>query len=290
MIRIFISIMLLSVLSSGTVFGQEPKTIPERINFVLPKIQVIPITDAQHGRSYDLYVKLPESYSGGEELRYPVIYYTDALWHIEMLSGTTEYQMENVILVGISWQKDLDNKLLKEAGAHVSRYRDYSIKPSSNPEYQEKYQFGHAKDHLAFIRNDVIPYIESNYRTAPNNRTYFGYSLGGEFGAYALLTQQNTFNNYILGSPSLKGEIPFLSEIQPVSTLSQNALKANIFVSYGNLEDELGKHTDAFISLLENKNDATLSLTHEIIEGTHQTAFPLTVVRSISWLSNLMKE
>src|SRR5690606_5903539 len=114
--------------------------------------------------------------------------------------ASTSYLMEDVILVGISWQTDIHENIKKELGAHASRFRDYTISKSSNAEIQAKYKLGQASNHLAFIRNDVIKYIESNYRTDPENRSYFGYSAGGLFGAYILLTQPDTFRNYILGS------------------------------------------------------------------------------------------
>ncbi|WP_371257791.1 alpha/beta hydrolase-fold protein [Pseudoalteromonas sp. '520P1 No. 423'] len=66
----------------------------------------------------------------------------------------------------------------------MRRARDYSISKSSNSQRQAKYQFGQADNHLTFIRNDVIKFIESNYRTNPSNRTYFGFPLG----AYLVLT------------------------------------------------------------------------------------------------------
>ncbi len=281
-------LLLTATLSLNTVFAQEKDQAQaiKRSCLELPQIEVIPITDTQTGRQYELYVELPEGYSENEDTQYPVLYYTDAMWHIELLSGSAEYVLEDAILVGISWQKDINENLKEEEGAHVSRYRDYSTKESSNPEYQVKYQFGQASNHLAFIRNDVIKYVEENYRTDPGNRSYFGYSLGGEFGAYVLLSQPNTFKNYILGSPSLKGDIPQLSE------LASNAapLNANLFISYGSQEDELGKYAEELITLLRNRNDESLSLHNVVIEGSHQTAFPLTGVRSMIWLSGLIEE
>lgn len=288
--RIAILVILVSSLSVSAVFAQDNEFDRtqgfERTNLELPNIQVIPIKDSQNDRAYDLYVKLPESYSDGNETRYPVLYTTDALWHIEILSAATEYIMEDVILVGISWQKDIDKALLEEHGAHVSRYRDYSVTPSGNPEIQAKYQLGQAGSHLDFIRNDVFKFVEGNFRTHPENRTYFGYSLGGVFGAYTLLKQPDTFKNYILGSPSLKGDIPHLSELE---SNCQN-LSVNVFISCGTMEDELGGYVDEFIGLLKARNNKSLSLTHERIEGNHQTAFPLTGVRSVTWLSDLVKK
>lgn len=258
--------------------------------FEIPRTQVTPIQDTESGGQYELYIKLPEGYLETDDLEYPVIYFTDAIWQFELLSGAAQFLMEDAILVGISWQKDIKEELKKEVGAHASRFRDYSIRESSDPERQAKYQFGQASNHLRFIRNDVIRYVENNFRTDAYNRTYFGYSLGGEFGAYVLLSQPDTFKNYILGSPSLKGEIPYLSELDSNAVLKRKGLNANVFISYGVLENELGEYADQLITLLKNRNDESLSLQHLVIEGSHQTAFPLTGIRSVTWLSNLKRE
>ena len=278
-----LSILTLLV-SLNSVFAQENRT-GDLTNFELAHTQVIPIRDNQTDRQYELYIKLPESYSENDTIKYPVIYHTDAVWHIEILSAATEYIIEEVILVGISWQKDLKGEL-GALGAHASRFRDYSVNESSNPENQAKYHLGQASNHLTFIRKDVIKYVENNYRTDPNNRSYFGYSMSGLFGAYILLAQPDTFKNYILGSPALKGDIPFLSELDS----KRKGLNANVFVSYGDLEKEASNHIEEFIAFLKNRNDESLSLQHVVIEGSHQTAFPMTAVRSVTWLSKLVKE
>ena len=251
----------------------------------LPHIEVVPMRDSDANRSYELYVKLPAAYSENKDARYPVIYYTDAMWHLEMLSGTTEYLMENAILIGISWQKDINEAVKQEAGAHASRYRDYSIGKSSNPEHQAKYQFGQAQNHLSFIRKEVISYVEKQYRTDVSKRSYFGYSLGGVFGAYILLAAPDTFKNYILGSPSLQGDIPILSALDSIAATKHRQINSNVFISYGEMETELGQHAEEFIKLLKNRDHKRLSLHHEVIAGSHQTAFPLTVVRGITWLT-----
>lgn len=254
--------------------------------YQMPDTHVVPIQDTQSTRQYELLIKLPDGYTQNKDVRYPVIYFTDAVWHIELFSAATEFLMEEVILVGISWQKDIDETLRLDAGEHVSRYRDYSVWQSDNPDHQTKYQFGQADKHLAFIRNDVFSYVQKHYRTKPENRSYFGYSLGGLFGAYTLVAQPDSFKNYMLGSPSL-WRLPEL-----VSGANKNSpdLNANVFISYGNLEDELSKHVDEFIAYLKKQNNQSLSLTHKVIDGSHQTAFPLTGVSSLVWLSGLNNE
>ena len=279
----FLSVLYLFI--GYNISAQGSTIISEFPSLALPKIKVVPIADTQYDRQYELYIKLPEAYSDTADILHPVIYYTDAMWHVEMLSGATEYMMENAILVGISWQKDIDEELRKER-AHASRYRDYSIRESSNPSHQAKYQFGQAANHLDFIRNEVIPYVESTYRTDTDQRTYFGYSLGGEFGSYILLKQPDTFRNYILGSPSIRGEIPKLTEYHADAPAS---LDANVLISYGTLEKEAGAEIDKLIALLKAREDKSLVLKPVVIEGSHQTAFPMTALRSIQWLSEFQK-
>lgn len=266
-------------------------TVLEAKPLELTAIQVVPIQDSATGRNYELYIKLPESYDAkGENAKndrtYPVIYFTDALWHVELLSAATAFLMEDAILVGISWQKDNDEKLVKEVGEHVSRYRDYSVWQSSKADHQAKYQFGQASKHLTFIGKDVIRHVEKNYRTNPDNRTYFGYSMGGSFGAYILMAQPDTFKNYILGSPSVRR----LSELEAIADTKPRSMNANVFISRGSQEEELGGHVDAFIASLKKRNDKTLTLKRVVPNGTHMTAFPATGVQSVTWLSKLQKE
>ncbi len=257
----------------------------ETRDLVLPKIQIVPIKDSGADRQYELYIKLPEGYTKNKNKSYPVIYFTDADTHIELLSGT-EFLMEDVILVGISHQTDLN----KDSGLRDSRARDYSISKSSNPERQAKYQFGQASIHLTFIRNDVIKYIESNYRADPSNRTYFGFSAGGLFGAYALMAQPDSFKNYILGSPSLWRDIPLLFSLENAA-LNTKDLEINLFITYGELEEDLSVHVEEFIGKLKNKKyEALSSIKHLVIESSgHSDSFPMVGVRSVKWLSNLQK-
>lgn len=284
-------LLLMLTILINTAFAQKNNV--EESFLKLTHIQVVPIKATKTERNYELYIKLPKDYAENKDAVYPVIYYTDAMWHLEMLSGSTEYMLEDVILVGISWQLDISEDLKRERGAHVSRFRDYSFRKSNRPEIQKKYQLGQGNKHLDFIRNDVIKYIENTYRTDPNSRTYFGYSMGGEFGAYILLTQPDTFNNYILGSPSIKNEITYLSELNskfgPYDASNKNSsLNANVFISHGSLEKNMVEPIDEFVDLLKKRRDNGLSVLKEVIDGDHGTAFPETAVRSVVWLSSLM--
>jgi len=289
-------LLLASIMTFNTVFAQENKVndnidTVDKSSLVLPQIQVVPIKNSKNERNYELYIELPEDYAENEKT-YPVLYYTDAMWHLEMLSGSTEFMLEDVILVGISWQKDIAEDLNQQYGAHASRFTDYSFWKKANPNHP-KLKFGQAKNHLAFIRDDVMQYVDNNYRTDPNSRSYFGYSLSGAFGAYILLTQPDTFDNYILGSPLSKGLIPYLTEINTKLGISESnkniSLHANVFIAYGSLEKDTTEPVDEYLGLLKDRTNLSLSIQNKTIEGDHETAFPMIAVQSVAWLSSLMR-
>lgn len=246
----------------------------EHKSYKISRTEVLPIVDSKNHRSYELYVKLPSSYSVNETKKYPILYITDAKWHYEIVSGATEYLFEDVILVGISWELGLD-----ESQAFKSRYRDYSIQKSQDSIHQATYRFGGAPEHVNFIKNDVFKLIENKYRVNSNNRTYFGYSLGGLFGSYILMKQPHLFKNYILGSPSIKGNEELLKNAKSTKT------KTRVFISVGSKENELKKELPHFIRLLKQYHNNNLSINSKIIEGNHKTAFPLSAINGIIWLS-----
>jgi hypothetical protein len=256
--------------------------------YQMPGTQVIPIKDTQSNKQYELLIKLPENYAENKNKKYPVIYFTDAVWHIELLSSASFFMMEDVILVGISWQKDINKDLLEERGAHASRFRDYSFKKSSDPERQAKYKYGQARNHLNFIRKDVFKFVESNFRIEPNNRTYFGFSSGGVFGTYTLMSQPDTFRNYILGSPSIRRGIPELFT-QEHADLKSDQSAINVFISYGELEKELSPYVEDFISRLKHKKYKGISsINHIIVESSgHSDSSPIMAMHSLKWLRSL---
>ena len=284
-------LILTLYISFNAVFAQKAinnnNIQPLKKSLELPQIQVIPIKDSQFNRQYELYIKLPEGYSNDNDIKYPVLYIEDAMWHLEILSGSSEYLTDNLILVGISWQKNLH-----PTKAYASRFRDYSIMKSSNQERQAKYNYGQAENHLDFIRNDVIKYVENNYQAAPDNRSYFGYSMSGNFGAYVLLTKPNTFKNYILGSSTHLMDKSFIYENESIISQMQKDVNANVYIAIGTLDNEKTiQQAKGLDSFLKGKDYPNITSKLELIEGfDHSSAFPMISIRSMYWLSDLLKD
>ena len=187
----------------------------------LPAIQVVPIQDSASKRDYELYIKLPEDYDAEGEKTHPVIYIVDALWHIEIISGSIEYLVPDAILVGISWEKDIPPQ--------QSRMRDYMPTEYTGDDYE--HPTGKASEHLEFIKKDVFEFVESEYKVDPNQRTFFGYSASGTFGSYILLTHPGTFRNYIIGSPATLFGEHYVHEHEPFVDTIPDSIDANVFVT-----------------------------------------------------------
>jgi len=275
------ALFFILLLSSPGVKASEPKA------YEIPRTQVVPIKDSGTDRQYELYIKLPEDYAKDADTKHPVVYTTDGKWHMEMLSGTAEFVLPNAIVVAISWQKDSAKEFQGDERPHLSRFRDYTILPHPNPELQAKYGVGQARNHLTFIRNDVIKYVEANYQTDPAERIYFGFSLGGEFGAYILFEEPDSFKHYVLGSPAFDAEsLKFLKEL----AVSEKAMNANVFVSVGEKETDAIPLIQEFMPALNKEAGLNVKALEVVENSGHSEAFPATAVRSFKWLSELMSD
>lgn len=256
--------------------------------YTIPRTQVVPISDTQADRQYELYIKLPEAYDEDPEKRFPVIYATDGNWQMDLLSGNAGILIPDAILVGISWQKDF-RKEVDDDRPHASRFRDYSMVPHRDPAIQSKYKLGQARNHLTFIRDDVIAFVEDNFRTAPGKRAYLGYSMGGSFGAYILFAEPDTFDHYILGSPAFdQREIDFITDMAAAPQAAGKDMNAHVFVSIGELEENEMELTKSFMALLQRQAQPGLVHTDlQIIKGSdHAAAVPETFTRGLKWLAS----
>ena len=254
---------------------------PEKVAYTIPRSEVVELEEPISKRVYPLFIKLPRSYRTNKSKHYPVIYLTDAPYSFPLVSGATRFPMnsgtmEEAIIAGISYSKG-------SKGAS-SRVRDFT--PSKAKDW--KLHTGEAKAHLTFIQDIVFPYIESNYRAAPEHRTYVGNSLGGLFGAYVLFTAPETFSAYVLGSPS----VWFINHYLLSLSMQSPEHKTKVYLSVGSLESpEFGEREDMVkgAQLLADKITAGASenvkLNFKIIEGaTHYTAFPTTSIQGLDWI------
>ena len=143
-----------------------------------------------------LNIYLPLGYEKENTKKYPVIYLLDGsidedFIHIVGLVQFGSFSWINMIpesiVVGIS---------------NVDRKRDFTY-PTSNE--KDKIDFpttGESKKFIDFLTKELQPFITKEYKTNGTN-TLIGQSLGGLLATEILFKNPETFDNYIIVSPSL---------------------------------------------------------------------------------------
>ena len=147
-------------------------------------------------QDYKIYIHLPVSYSKSDT-SYPVIYGLDADIGFAISSDVCKLlsfrkEMPEVIIVGIAY------------GAYPgqegnNRGRDYSPTTVAGSPTS-----GGAENFFKFIRDELIPVIDSKYRTNPNDSTLSSASFGGLFSLYVLFEHPGIFYRYKISSPNLR--------------------------------------------------------------------------------------
>jgi len=117
------------------------------------------IASAQTGMAYDLQIWLPPGYAQATT-NYPVIYAMDCEYRFATLVLAMQQTRTAAILVNVC------------AMSAARRWVDFTM-PGAAPYYR-------------FLTLELVPFIESRYRTDPGNRSLSGHSLSGEFAMYAL--------------------------------------------------------------------------------------------------------
>jgi predicted alpha/beta superfamily hydrolase len=123
--------------------------------------------------------------------RFPVIYLLDGDGHFHHTTGLVEYlsslnRMPAAIVVAIP---------------NTDRTRDLTP-PFTTIDTSQFPTAGGADDFLRFLKDELIPFIDGEYRTAPY-RVLVGHSFGGLFAVHALLREPDSFQAHIAISPSL---------------------------------------------------------------------------------------
>ena len=123
--------------------------------------------------------------------RFPVIYLLDGDGHFHHTTGIVEYlsslnRMPATIVVAIP---------------NTDRTRDLTP-PLTTVDTNQAPTAGGADNFLRFLKNELIPFIDEEYRTAPY-RILVGHSFGGLFAVHALLQDPDLFQAHIAISPSL---------------------------------------------------------------------------------------
>ena len=109
------------------------------------------------------------------------------------------------------------------------RSTDYTAKS------KEREYYGGADKFQQFLSDELIPFIESTYRSRADRRIIFGQSIGGQFVLYTALTDPTVFWGHIASNPALHRNLPFFLE-DHVKSVPQEK-RPRLFVANGSMND-----------------------------------------------------
>jgi uncharacterized protein len=209
------------------------------------------------GREYDLYVHLPNAPTDGK--KYPVLFVLDGQWDFKLLDsvyGGLFYDkfVPEMIIVGITYSGDKPNY-------DALRAMDYT------PTREERLPgSGDAAKFLAFLKKDVIPFVEKNYHADSSKRVLMGSSLGGLFTLYAMFTEPGLFYGYISASPAVSYGDNFSFKQEKKFAEANKDLSAKLFISVGEIEG-LTQPVKDFMQVVKSRSYTGLKMESRIIEG-----------------------
>jgi predicted alpha/beta superfamily hydrolase len=246
-----------------------------------------------------LFIKLPWTYETGDKT-YPVLYVLDANRSFPIYSTTSLIletpgtNVQETILVGIGYQ--LDGERIHSL-AQWGQWRTRDLTPVRREQVEEfwnsvftsqlhevdiKTQTGGGPQFLRCIQEEIIPFIETQYRVDAGDRGLAGYSYGGLFVLYALFQAPATFKRYFAGSPSMW---TVLFELEESYAATHKDLDASLFLSLGECEDELRPPFLRMEEILQSRGYPGLKMQSHIFEGVgHVSASAAAISRALEVL------
>src|SRR6187455_3827220 len=247
------TIVLLLLAFTVNAYAQYPKVdIPgSEVRKITSKIVV--------GQEYELQIMLPGSHKTSNK-KYPVIYLMDSQWDFPLLKclyGEHYFDgfIPELIVVGVTWGG-------VDPNPDSLRARDYTpTKEARLP------QSGGADKFLLFMKNELFPFIETNYKADNNNRTLMGCSLGGLFTLYTLFTQPELFTGYAAASPAVGWGGEVLYKYEKAFAEKKLSKPLRVYMTVGDVER--GRPTfERFAAQMASRNYASVTLKSRVLENT----------------------
>ncbi len=181
----------------------------------------IQFTSKVLNREMNVLIYLPEGYDTSSST-YPVLYDTNTFFCFTYDCGTVELlsrtaNMPGMIVVGVP---PLEN------GYVPAPYEDRGENPTT------------ADLSLKFFKEELIPFVEKNYRTN-NFRILYGHSVGGLFTMYALFNYPDLFAAYIAGSPWFQTNDQYWLKNIEKMTKVRGLTDKFLFMTVGKEEEQL---------------------------------------------------
>lgn len=251
-------------------------TAPAQAYNHLPSLQgdYFKIKSTYVGRDFHINVRLPLGYQASDAKTYPVVYVLDGDSLFPLLAPThiflnLDEKLPEAIIVGISYGS-FDPTINK---------RDIDF---NAPAADAKPGEDGAPRFLAFLKSELIPKIENQFRANAAKRVLVGQSRGGYFVLWSALEDPDLFWARIASNPALApGRARFF---EPAEKHNRRDLKFAIVSGTRDTELRQGNAT-AWATTWSSRADAPWAVNLIKIEGgTHAATIGETYRRAMLWL------
>jgi predicted alpha/beta superfamily hydrolase len=230
-------------------------------------------------------VALPFHYEDRTDAVWPVIYVLDGNFHFNLLVDMVRFmnirvdlcnELPDALIVGIGYPVTGTLTEMFHRLMHL-RMRDFVLTREEDGEHfmQEHFPIpaapipsGNGLPFMQFIRRELIPSIEADYRADPADRTLLGHSLGANFALYTLFHEPRLFQRCVAAS------------FDPLPDHEQNFAESNgslpvrlHMIWEGTTEEDLAG-PQSFVDQLASRDHAGLHISHEAILSTHCAMVP----------------
>jgi predicted alpha/beta superfamily hydrolase len=267
--------------SAPLVKSQDQVTLRNTVTHLLYSEQL-----QQH---YLIDVFLPKGYQAKESEyqfpKYPVIYVLNSRPNAVMAAMMRHvFELSREIIVGIDFA-DKDGNSIESFAAYT---RDLTPTPDDDwAQVSSAGPGGRAEDFINFINNEVKPLINKTYNVNKYNQTLVGHSFGGLFGLYVLFNHSDSFNRYVIASPSLWWDDAVIFKQEEKYAGTHTNLAKKVFLSVGSKElasgpqgmiDKIRKMSEK----LKSRNYPDLDLWFNIFEDeTHLSVVAISIQKGI---------
>ncbi|MGY1408109.1 alpha/beta hydrolase [Luteimonas sp. A611] len=153
-----------------------------------------PLVAEATGRTHHVYVRLPEGYEADTARSWPVVYLLDGDSLFPLLAATHLFLgydegLPEAIVVGIAYG-GFDPSINK-------RHIDFTAAGADTAPDQ-----GGARQFHDFLREQLLPAVETRYRADPTRRVLVGQSRGGYFVLWSALQDPDLFQARIASNPA----------------------------------------------------------------------------------------
>jgi len=226
------------------------------------------------------------------DYRRPVIYVLDGnslfplAAHVAKAIGLFSSQVPGVLVVSIGYPRDATLSYAENVKTQLAwRTRDLSppVIAGTQPEGT-----GGAAEFLAFITQDLQPFIASRFAVNPEEQTLAGHSMAGLFAVFAMLSDARPFSRYVAISPSLFWDDHAMNKRAVEFAKRRDLASTRLFVAVGEQEtkERIGEDMigDArqFVSVLQAANPPGLEVQLQIFpDENHMTVVPVALTRGL---------